>query len=82
VKDGDRYLVEFYSEYDAPSRARIDPAQRPKRACLYIGREIKVKVYVSGEVLRKPLEFCLKINKKVLDSIVDNPKEVGKLSQC
>jgi len=82
VKDGDKYLVRFFSEYGAPTPA--DPAPKHYKACLYIDKdkEIRAKVYVSGEGLRKPLEFCLKINKKVLDSIVENPKEVEKLSKC
>jgi len=82
VKDGDGYLVRFFSEYGAPKPA--DPAPKHYRACLNIDkdREIRAKVYVSGEGLRKPLEFCLKISKDVLDSIVNNPKEVEKLGQC
>jgi len=79
-KDADRYLIKFFSEYGAPGPA--DPAPRYYRACLYIDREIRARVYVSGEGLRRPLEFCLKISKNVLDSIVNNPKEVEKLSQC
>jgi len=82
VKHSDGYLVEIFSEYGAPGPA--DPAPRYKRACLNIAkdREIRARVYVSGEGLRKPLEFCLKINERVLDSIVKNPKEVENLGKC
>jgi len=85
VKHGDGYLVEIFSEYGAPGPEN-DPAPRYYRACLYIDREIRARVYVSGEGLRRPLEFCLKISKNVLDSVinnsVNNPKEVKELSRC
>jgi len=83
VKHGDGYLVEIFSEYGAPGPEN-DPAPRYYRACLYIAkdREIRARVYVSGKGLRRPLVFCLKISKNVLDSIVNNPKEVEKFSQC
>jgi len=75
--------VEIFSEYGTPGPEN-DPAPRYYRACLYIAedREIKARVYLSGEGLRRPLEFCLKISKNVLDSIVNNPKGVKELSQC
>jgi len=76
------YLIGFFSEIRGPMLSNYQPTNY--RACLYIAkdREIRARVYVSGEGLRRPLEFCLKINKKVLDSIVENPKEVEKLSKC
>jgi len=82
-RDGEGYHVRFFSEIlGIYSLNDLEPTF--PRACLYIAeeREIRARVYVSGEGLRRPLEFCLKINKKVLDSIVNNPKEVEKLSQC
>jgi len=81
-KDEKGYYVGFFSEIRGPGLSNDQPTYH--RACLYIAgdREIRARVYVSGEGLRRPLEFCLKISKDVLDSIVNNPKEVEKLSQC
>jgi len=67
AKYGDGYFVGIFTEYS--SLEPDDPLPRYYRACLYIDEEIKAKVYVSGEGLRKPLEFCLSIRKDVLDEV-------------
>jgi len=67
AKHGDGYCVGFFSEYDV--RISNDLVPTFYRACLCTDEEIKARVYVSGEGLRKPLEFCLFIRKDVLDEV-------------
>jgi len=73
AKEGDGYIVGFFSEFGIQRPEHPFPAYY--RACFYVGKEIKGKVYVSGEGVRKPLEFCLSISKDILDEVknlIDN----------
>ncbi len=74
LKDG-RYLIRFFSEYGASGPT--DPSPRYYRACLYLdkGVELKVRVTVAGEGLRKPLEFRLVIRKALLDEVLKHVRE-------
>jgi len=67
---GGGYLIGFFSEYSVPGL--YDSAPKYYRACLHVYKdmEIKAKVYVSGKGLKKPLEFCLKISKDILDEVM------------
>jgi len=82
-----RFLVRIFSEYGAPGPA--DPHPRHFRACLIMGDdELKFKVTVAGEGLRKPLQFHLVISKKLLDEVLKYIKEnsvskaVNELQKC
>ena len=70
-----RYLIRIFSEYGAPGPN--DPYPRHFRACLLIGDgdELRLKVTVAGEGLRKPLQFRLVIQKTVLDEALEHIKE-------
>jgi len=48
--NSDRYLIRFFSEYGAPGPA--DPSPRYYRACLYLDKEIilKIRVTVAGNI--------------------------------
>ena len=67
---GDSYLIRFFSECGA--KRPDDPTPRYYRVCMRLeeGLRIGFRVMVTGDGLRKPLEFRVIVEKQKLDAIL------------
>ena len=73
--NGDSYLIRFFSEYGAKGPDDPTPRYYRVRMRLEEGLRIGFRVTVTGEGLRKPLEFRVLVEKRKLDAILRSIRE-------